>query len=109
MAPLEPSAYPPAGKGFLGKYRRLYGAVQPYAIYGYAAMTLMLRAIDRATDHGRHEAERAKVLAAIFASRNRHSVLGTYSIERNGNTTLREYGAYRVRNGRLVFLRTFEG
>ena len=109
MAPLEPSAYPPAGKGFLGQYRRLYGAVQPYAIYGYAAMTLMLRAIDRATDHGRHEAERAKVLAAIFASRNRHSVLGTYSIERNGNTTLREYGAYRVRNGRLVFLRTFEG
>jgi branched-chain amino acid transport system substrate-binding protein len=83
--------------------------VQPYAIYGYAAMTLMLRAIDRATDHGRRVADRAKVLRAIFATRDRHSVLGTYSIERNGNTTLGRYGAYRVVGGRLVFLRTFEG
>jgi branched-chain amino acid transport system substrate-binding protein len=109
MAPLPQSAYPPAGRAFFATYKKLYGSVQPYAIYGYAAMTLMLRAIDRATDHGRRVADRAKVLRAIFATRDRHSVLGTYSIERNGNTTLGRYGAYRVVGGRLVFLRTFEG
>jgi len=106
MAPLQESAYPPAGQAFFAEYKRHYGSVQPYAIYGYAAMSLMLRAIDRATDHGRRVAERGKVLAAIFATRDRHSVLGTYSIERNGNTTLHQYGAYRVVGGRLVFLRT---
>ena len=109
MAPLEQSEYPPAGRAFFAEYRRLYGAVQPYAIYGYAAMTLMLRAIDKATDHGQRVADRAAVLAAIFATRDRHSVLGTYSIKRNGDTTLGQYGAYRVVGGRLVFLRAFEG
>jgi branched-chain amino acid transport system substrate-binding protein len=109
MAPLAPSAYPPASHAFFAAYKKRYGSVQPYAIYGYAAMTLMLRAIDRATDHGRRVADRAKVLAAIFATRNRHSVLGTYTVTRAGNTTLREYGAYRVVHGRLDFLRTFEG
>jgi branched-chain amino acid transport system substrate-binding protein len=109
MAPLARSAYPPASHAFFDAYRERYGSVEPYAIFGYAAMTLMLRAIDRATDHGRRVADRAKVLAAIFATRNRHSVLGTYSINRSGNTTLRAYGAYRVVRGQLVFLRNFQG
>jgi branched-chain amino acid transport system substrate-binding protein len=109
MAPLEQSAYPPASRAFFDAYEKRYGSVPPYAIFGYAAMTLMLRAIDRATSHGRRVADRAKVLAAIFATRNRHSVLGTYSIHRQGNTTLSQYGAYRVVRGRLVFLRTFQG
>ncbi len=109
MAPLVQSAYPPASHSFFSAYQKRYGPVEAYAIYGYAAMTLMLRAIDRATDHGRRVADRGKVLTAIFATRNRHSVLGTYSINRTGNTTLRGYGAYRVVRGRLVFLRIFEG
>jgi branched-chain amino acid transport system substrate-binding protein len=109
MAPLDESAYPPASREFFTAYRKRYGSVPPYAIYGYAAMSLMLRAVDRATDHGRRFAERAKVQAAIFATRNRHSVLGTYSIDRKGDTTLRQYGTYRVARGHLVFLRTFQG
>jgi branched-chain amino acid transport system substrate-binding protein len=42
-------------------------------------------------------------VAAIFATRNRHSVLGTYSIEHGGDTTLRRYGVYRVLGGKLSF------
>jgi len=109
LAPLAHSAYPPAARVFFAAYKRLYGVAQPYAIFGYAAMSLMLAAIDRATDHGRRVAERGAVRAAIFATRNRHSVLGTYSIDRNGDTTLRRYGAYRVDRGRLIFLQTFTG
>lgn len=109
MAPLDQRSYPPASHAFFAEYKKLYGSVAPYAVYGYAAMSLMLRAIDRATDHGRRQADRAKVLAAIFVTRNRRSVLGTYSIERTGNSTLRQYGAYRLARGRLVFLRTFDG
>jgi branched-chain amino acid transport system substrate-binding protein len=109
VATLDPQAYPRAGRSFLVSYTRQYGDPQPYAIYGYEAMSLMLHAIAAATDGGRAEAIRSRVVAAIFATRARHSVLGTYSIRRNGDTTLRSYGAYRVVDGRLAFWKTIAG
>jgi hypothetical protein len=33
--------------------------------------------------------------------RNRQSVLGAYSFDRFGDTTLRDYGLYRIRGGAL--------
>ena len=43
------------------------------------------------------------VLVAIFATRDRRSVLGQYSIDSGGDTTLDRYGADHVSQGRLVF------
>lgn len=103
VAALAPADYPPAGRRFLSEYARRYGPPAPDAIYGYEAMSLMLDAISRATHRGRTEALRSRVLAAIFATRDRHSVLGTYSIDANGDTTLDRYGIYHVSQGRLVF------
>jgi branched-chain amino acid transport system substrate-binding protein len=100
---LGPSASPASARAFTAAYGRRFGAPEPDAILGYEAMSLMLSAIGRATDNGRAAAERSKVLAAIFATHNRHSVLGTYSIDRNGDTTLRRYGVYLIENGRLTF------
>jgi branched-chain amino acid transport system substrate-binding protein len=34
--------------------------------------------------------------SALFETKYRDSVLGHYSIDDNGDTTLRRYGAYRV-------------
>jgi branched-chain amino acid transport system substrate-binding protein len=103
VATLDPRAYPPAGRRFLALYSRRYGSLQPDAIFGYEAMSLMLDAISRATDRGTATAMRSKVVAAIFATRDRHSVLGTYSIDRNGDTSLPRYGVYRVHDGQLAF------
>lgn len=100
---LGPDAYPAAARAFTAAYNRRFGAPEPDAILGYEAMSLMLSAIDRATDNGRAPAERSKVLAAIFATRDRHSVLGVYSIDPNGDTTLRRYGIYLIKDGRLAF------
>jgi hypothetical protein len=36
------------------------------------------------------------VLAALFAITSRHSVLGTYGFDKNGDTTLKSYGLYKV-------------
>jgi branched-chain amino acid transport system substrate-binding protein len=36
-------------------------------------------------------------------------VLGTYSIDRNGDTSLTAYGAYRVRLGKLAFDEVVDG
>jgi branched-chain amino acid transport system substrate-binding protein len=108
VATLDRAAYPAAAEEFYAAYAHAYGAPQPYAIYGYEAMSLMLSAIARATDGGRAPARRSKVVQALFNTRNRHSVLGTYSIERDGDTTVRRYGVYRVVDGRLSFWRVID-
>lgn len=64
-------------------------------------MSLALDAIARSGD-----GSRARVLDALFATRDRQSVLGQYSIDANGDTTLRDYGIYRIRDGEFVFDQT---
>jgi branched-chain amino acid transport system substrate-binding protein len=107
-ATLGPDDYPPAGRTFLANYTRLYGRSQPSAIFGYEAMSLMLNAVARATEGGTITPRRSKVVAAIFATRDRHSVLGTYSIDRRGDTSLTRYGVYRVVGGRLAFWKAID-
>ena len=76
------------------------GQPDPYAIYGYEAMSLALDAIKRSGT-----GDKADVLKALFATKDRQSVLGTYSIDQNGDTTLTDYGAYKVRTGRSPSIR----
>jgi branched-chain amino acid transport system substrate-binding protein len=95
--------YPASARAFTATYQRRYGPPEPDAILGYEAMSLLLDAITRATHHGTAPAVRSQVRAAIFATRNRRSVLGTYSIDRNGDTTLRRMGVYTIVDGQLSF------
>lgn len=98
QVPLAPSAYPPAARGFFKAFRARYRREPaPYAIYGYEAAKLVLHLIDEVGP------SRSRVVAGLFRTRNRRSVLGTYSIDRYGDTTLRDYGLYRARDGRLAF------
>lgn len=106
---LGTSAYPPSAQALESEYVRRYGAPEPDAILGYAATSLMLNAIARATDKGRKQAKRASVLKAIFATRARRGVLGTYSITPEGDTTLKRFGVWRVLRGRLEFLEAVGG
>lgn len=94
---LAPSALPPAGRAVLAQYRRRYGDrhPDPYALNGYEAMQLVLDAV------GAAGASRDGVIASLFSVRDRQSVLGTYSIDPFGDTTLRSYGIYRISGGRL--------
>ena len=102
---LDTRGYPPSGQAFLAAYARRFGAPEPSAIFGYEAMSLMLSAISRATDHGRRTAVRSNVVKAIFSTRDRRGAVGTYSIDRNGDTTLHRYGIWRISGGRLSFVR----
>lgn len=105
---LAASDYPASARRFLAAYQRLYGPPELDAIFGYEAMDLLLDAIGRATDHGRVAPERAKVISAILSTHNRHSVIGTYSIEPDGDSTLKRYGVYGITRGQLVFLETID-
>jgi branched-chain amino acid transport system substrate-binding protein len=94
VATLNLSSYP-GGKDFLSAFKAKYGNANPdpYAIYGYEAMKLGIDTIASLGDKGN---DRAAVLDALFATKDRASALGTYSFDANGDTTLTDYGIYKV-------------
>ena len=105
IATLSPDQYPPDGQKFFEDYTTKYGEANPdpYAIYGYETMSLALDAIERS-----QTGEKADIIKALFATKDRQSVLGTYSIDANGDTTLTDYGIYAIKDGELVFDKTIK-
>jgi branched-chain amino acid transport system substrate-binding protein len=105
VATLSPEEYPPEGQEFFDQFSQKYGEENPdpYAIYGYEAMRLALDAIQRSGT-----GEKADILAALFDTQDRQSVLGTYSIDENGDTTLTDYGVYTIDGGELAFDSTIQ-
>lgn len=103
IATLDPKAFGPEGKKFFKDYAAKYNVASPdpYAIYGYETMALMLDAVKRASAAG--SLTRQSVVDQVFATKNRTSVLGTYSIDKNGDTSLTDYGLYKIANGKLTF------
>jgi branched-chain amino acid transport system substrate-binding protein len=94
VATLDLASYP-GGQEFLDAYEAKYGNANPdpYAIYGYEAMKLF---IDTLEGLGDQATDREAVLQALFDTQDRESVLGTYSFDENGDTTLTDYGIYEV-------------
>jgi branched-chain amino acid transport system substrate-binding protein len=103
---LPASTYPTSAQRLFADYRRHFAeAPTPYALYGYEAMSVVLSAIRRAGPHGN---QRQAVIDEFFATRDRESVLGRYSIQPSGDTTITRYGVDRVQGGRLAFYRALE-
>ena len=100
VATLDPESYPPEGQEFFTQFEEKYGEPNPdpYSIYGYEAMRLALDAIARSGT-----GEKADIIKALFDTQDRESVLGTYSIDENGDTTLTDYGVYTIDGGELAF------
>jgi branched-chain amino acid transport system substrate-binding protein len=103
VATLNPESYPPEGQEFFTQFEQEYGEdnPDPYAIYGYEAMRLVLDAVERAGSTSKED-----ILKALFDTKDRESVLGTYSIDENGDTTLTDYGVYTIEDGELTFDKT---
>ena len=103
---LSPEELPEAGQKFYADYQKEYNEPQdeidPYAVYGYEAMDVVLDAIEQGGD------DRQAVIDAFFATENKESVLGTYSIDDDGDTTLSDYGGYLAKDGKLVFDRVLK-
>ena len=103
---LPTSELPPEGQEFFTAYAEKYGekSPDPYAIYGYEAMRLGLDAIQRS-----ETGEKEDVLKALFDTSDRDSVLGTYSIDDNGDTTLTDLAIETVATGKLKFQKVVKG
>lgn len=100
---LPTGLYPASAQPVLAAYRRQFGErPEAYALFGYAAMSAALQAIRRAGARGN---DRQAVIDALFAAGQHDSVIGRYTIEPDGETTLSSYGVDRVSGGRPVFWR----
>ena len=82
--------------------RRFGGEASAYVLYGYESMRLVINAIRRAGSRGN---DRQTVVERLLGTHDRESVLGRYSIEPDGESTLSTFAADRVRAGRAVFYR----
>jgi branched-chain amino acid transport system substrate-binding protein len=101
VATLSQDKYPPEGQKFFDNYKSTYGKdPETYAIYGYEGMSLILDALKRAGDKAN---DRSAVNDALHSVKNKKSVLGTYSIDKNGDTSLTDYGLYTIKDGALTF------
>ena len=96
---LSEKDYGSAGKKFYTDYEAEYGPAEPFAVYGYEAGQLMLDVLSRAED----PTDRQSVIDAMFDTKDRKSILGTYSIDEKGDTTLTDYGVFKIANKELEF------
>jgi branched-chain amino acid transport system substrate-binding protein len=108
IATLDPKTFGPAGKKFFADYKKKYNEdhPDPYAIYGYEAMALLLDSVEKAASSG--SLTRQAVTDAVFSTKDRDSVLGKYSIDQDGDTTLTDYGLYKIEGKDLGFDRVIK-
>jgi branched-chain amino acid transport system substrate-binding protein len=91
----------PSAKPVIDAFRKAgQTEIDPYAIYGYETMAIALDSLKKA---GANANDRTKVLEQLFKQKDRQSVLGTYSIDKNGDTTLTDYGLYTIKDGKQVY------
>jgi branched-chain amino acid transport system substrate-binding protein len=98
--------YPASAQRVLAAYAQHFAsASEPYALYGYEAMSVVLAAIRAAGNSGD---DRQAVIDKFFATHDRHSVLGVYSMQPSGETTISSYAIDRIAGGVPVFWQAFD-
>jgi branched-chain amino acid transport system substrate-binding protein len=105
---LPESELPEAGQQFVEKFEQEYDQqVQPYTAYAYEAANVMLDSIEQAYEKD-GEVTREGVLREVFATEDYKGVLGTWSFDEDGDTTLTELSVQRVEDGAFVYQRTID-
>ena len=100
-APVQ--ALPAAGRRWSTEFARRWGS-KPccYAVNAGQVAEIVLDAI------GRSDGGRAKVLDNLFATRVRGGLVGDFSFDRFGDTTLTSIAVYRIHGARIRFERMIE-
>jgi branched-chain amino acid transport system substrate-binding protein len=89
-----------AGRQFVSQFTTTYGrAPVAQAIFGYEAMSAVLAVLHKA---GTAANNRSTVVSDFLSLKNRESVLGTYSMNSNGDTSIAPFVFSRVQQGKLV-------
>jgi branched-chain amino acid transport system substrate-binding protein len=89
---------PAKGQDFLKRYQARFGAPTNYTIYGYESMAVLLNAIKTAG-----KKDRKTILDAIARTKDYDGVLGRWSFDSNGDTSLTDISVYQIQDGLLIF------
>jgi branched-chain amino acid transport system substrate-binding protein len=103
---LPPRLLPASAREFRARFRSAFGrAPAPEALLSYEATRAVLASIRAAGVKGN---DRSAVNKAFHEIHDRRSVLGTYSIDRFGDTSLRRFAGNMVRGSRLLLDKVLE-
>jgi branched-chain amino acid transport system substrate-binding protein len=93
-----------AGKGssFADEYSRRFGPPRTYTASAAEAAGVLLAAI------GRSDGSRASVADEVMNTRFYNGLLGRWSVQPNGDITLRRFGVFTVGGGRFQFDRVLD-
>jgi branched-chain amino acid transport system substrate-binding protein len=107
---IPPEKLGSAGQDFIDKYEQNYDdAVQPYTAYAYEAANVMLDAIERASkDAGGDVPDRKAVIEQVFATQDYQGVLGTWSFDNDGDTSLTQLSIQEIEDGEFRLNRVLD-
>ena len=107
VATINPKDYAPEGQKFFKDFKAKYDqdVIQPYAIYGFEAMDVILDSMDRA---GESCNDRQAVIDEFFNTKGKVGVTGTYDIDEDGDVNLTQFGRHDVVNGELSPIKTVQ-
>ena len=92
-----------AGEWYQAYKAKFNSEPQPYAIYGYESANVALAAIESVC-----EKDRAKIRDAVFATKDFQGVLGTWSFDANGDTSLTTMSGSQVKGGKFGFVQSIK-
>jgi len=94
---IPPSKLTGKGKEWYDAYKAKFGSEpEGYASYGYEATSVALNAINKVC-----KKDRAAILDAVFATKDFQGVTGTFSIDKNGDTTSTTMSGFQVKDGKF--------
>lgn len=101
VAGAPPSALKGEGAAFVKDFKKQIGATpNPYSAYAAQAMLVMMNAIEKS------DGTRASVTENLFGQKVTNGILGTFTINEAGDTSLKPITIYQQKAGELVPLKT---
>jgi branched-chain amino acid transport system substrate-binding protein len=95
---LPPDQLKGRGKEFYDSYKKKYNSEpEAYAVYGYEAARVVLEGIKRAD-----RKDRESIRAAIAGLRDFDGVLGKWSFDQNGDTSLKVMAVEEIKDGKFT-------
>jgi branched-chain amino acid transport system substrate-binding protein len=94
VAGLPNSELKGAGKAFVAGFAKVAGAPDPYSVYAAQATEVLISAIERSNG------TRADVAKQLFKTRVNNGILGSFTINANGDTSSNPVTIYMIKSGK---------
>jgi branched-chain amino acid transport system substrate-binding protein len=92
------------GKEWYDSYKQKFNAEpEVYAAYGYESAKVAINAINQVCKR-----DRAAIRDAVMATKDFPGLLGTWSFDENGDTTIKTLSGSQVKNGKYEYVTTLE-